>query len=447
MSSANPYASPESVSSTVAAGRSDTWKWYICIVLLLATVVNYMDRLTINTLALPIQRDFGINNEKYGELEWYFGVAFAFGSIFWGCLVDWIGVYWIYPIVLVGWSAMGFFTGLSHTYDDLMILRLGLGWFEAGHFPCGLKTVQLLMAPRDRAMGNSLLQSGTAIGAVLAPLAIMALATEQKGGWRLPFLVIGAGGCVWVFIWLSSIRPRDLRSTAPAAIPTVVRSARAEAGSSLLRVVFSQRFLGLTVMVIFINLNWHLFRVWMPKFLQETRGYSQNDMLKFSMLYYLAADVGVMSAGAASQWMARRGFSVYSSRMWAFFGCALMTLMTTVAALLPAGPALTASLLIVAFGNLGCFATYYSLTQDLSRTHQGKVSGSLAWCTWMVTAAFHPIFGRYLDQTGDYDMVFGAMGWLPMLAMLAVLFFWRSRPTEVPDAGALPPQPAEAFGG
>jgi ACS family hexuronate transporter-like MFS transporter len=182
--------------------------------------------------------------------------------------------------------------------------------------------------------------------------------------------------------------------------------------------------------------------------LQETRGYSQNDMLKFSMLYYLAADVGVMSAGAASQWMSRRGFSVFSSRMWAFFGCAVMTLMTTAAVLLPAGPLLLVALLIVAFGNLGCFATYYSLTQDLSRRHQGKVSGTLATCTWLCTAAFHPVFGRYLDRTHNYDVVFGAMGWLPMIALFAVLICWRTRPAEVPELSAeLPPEPAEAVSG
>jgi ACS family hexuronate transporter-like MFS transporter len=447
MSSPNPYESPRAASSTVAAGRSDTWRWYVCIVLLLGTVVNYMDRLTINTLALPIQQDFGINNEYYGNLELGFGLAFAFGSIFWGCLVDWIGVYWIYPIVLVGWSAMGFFTGLSHTYTELLVLRILLGFFEAGHWPCGLKTVQLLMAPRDRALGNSLLQSGTAIGAVLAPIAIIALATEAKGGWRLPFLVIGAGGCAWVLMWLSSVRPRDLRVTPPAAAAVADCPEPGETGSSLLEVIFSKRYLGLVVMVICINLNWHLFRVWMPKFLQETRDYSQNDMLKFSMMYYLAADVGVMSAGAASQWMSRRGFSVYSSRMWAFFGCACMTLLTSVAVFLPTGGLLTTVLLVVAFGNLGCFATYYSLAQDLSRRHQGKISGTLGTCTWLVTAAFHPIFGRYLDRTHNYDVVFGAMGWLPMLSLLAVLFFWRSRPAEVPDvAPELPPQPAEALG-
>jgi ACS family hexuronate transporter-like MFS transporter len=441
--------------STVAAGRSETWKWYVCILLLMATVVNYMDRLTVNTLAVEIRQDFDLDEEEYGHLELGFGLAFATGSLVFGALVDRVGVFWIYPVALIGWSMMGFFTGLSRTYSELLLLRIGLGLFEAGHFPCGLKTVQLLMAPRDRAMGNSLLQSGTAIGAVLAPQLIRAL-MDKTGDWRLPFLVIGAGGCAWVVFWLASVRPRDLQSGvrystpmreafASAEVPGASADRTAPRVASFWEVICTQRFLGLMVMVICINLNWHLFRVWLPLFLRESRGYTRDEMLNFITFYYMASDLGVMCAGAASSWLVRRGSGVFGSRMWAFGFCALLTTTTTIAALLPKGPLLMASLLLVAFGGLGCFATYYSLTQDLSRRHQGKVSGLLATSTWLVTAAFHPIFGRYLVRTHNYDLVVGAMGWLPMIALVAVLILWRNRPAETPAEAAPepPPEPAE----
>src|SRR5262249_12013000 len=144
--------------------RSATWTWYICVLLMFATLVNYMDRSTANNLAFEIQQEFNLNNKEYGNLEMGFGLAFAAGSFFFGYLVDRIGVYWLYPGVLLGWSLMGFLTGLSQSYTQLLVLRSLLGLFESGHFPCGLKTVQILLAPRDRAMGNSLLQSGTALG-------------------------------------------------------------------------------------------------------------------------------------------------------------------------------------------------------------------------------------------------------------------------------------------
>ena len=177
-----------------SGGRSATWRWAICVLLMLATVVNYMDRLTVNNLSIEIQRAFDLNDREYGYTELGFGLSFAAGSLLFGWLVDRMGVYWLYPVVLIGWSAMGFLTGLSHSFRELVALRCLLGLFEAGHFPCGLKTVQLLLAPRDRALGNSLLQGGTALGAIIAPQAIKLLMTDGDSGWRRPFLVIGAGG-------------------------------------------------------------------------------------------------------------------------------------------------------------------------------------------------------------------------------------------------------------
>ena len=288
-------------------------------------------------------------------------------------------------------------------------------------------------------MGNSLLQSGTAVGAVLAPLAIMALVTEEKGGWRLPFLVIGAGGCAWVLFWLLSIRPRDLPQLATAG--GLGRPGRRGRRRVALRIIFSQRYLGLVVMVVFINLNWHLFRVWMPKYLQEARGYSQNQMLQFSMLYYLAADVGVMSAGAASQWMSRRGFSVYASRMWAFFGCALPHAHDQRRRAAAGRPAADGHVAGRGLRQPGMLRHVLLADARSSQRHQGKVSGTLATCTWMVTGQFHNLFGWYLDRTHNYDLAFGATGWLPMLALVAVLFFWRSRPAEVPLTPQVEPMP------
>ena len=434
MATTDPYLAPQSpLESPVGLVRSDAWRWYICVLLLLATVVNYMDRLTTNTLAGEIQVEFHLNNEQYGNLEWGFGLAFAAGSLLFGWLVDRVGVYWLYPVVLIGWSAMGFLTGLSRSYNELLWLRIFLGLFEAGHFPCGLKTVQQLMAPKDRAMGNSLLQAGTALGAVLAPQAIKAL-TSAPGEWRRPFLVIGAGGTAWVFLWFLSLRRSDLRQHhVENDSGKGLRSAESKTGwPGFWRQVFSRRFLALAIMVVCINLNWHLWRVWLPKFLVEARGYERNAMLDFTTFYYIAADAGILIGGAVSGWLAVRGWSIYASRMWVFAACCALTTLTTAVAVLPAGPLLLAAMLVVGFGGLGSFAAFYTLTQDLSMEHQGKLSGALATITWVVSARVQPLFGRYLDRTHDYDTVVGLVGWFPMIALVATLILWN-RPSPQSD--------------
>lgn len=445
MATTDPFLAPHApLDPPPAPARSDAWRWYICVLLLLATVVNYMDRLTTNTLAGEIQAEFHLNNEQYGNLEWGFGLAFAAGSLLFGWLVDRAGVYWLYPVVLVGWSAMGFLTGLSRDYNELLALRILLGLFEAGHFPCGLKTVQQLLTPKDRALGNSLLQAGTALGAILAPQAIKAL-TAAPGEWRRPFLVIGAGGTAWVVLWFLSLRRSDLRDhfVEEPPEPGIAAAAAPTTGwPGFWRQVCSRRFVALAIMVVCINLNWHIWRVWLPKFLVEARGYERNAMLDFTTFYYVGADVGIILGGVVSGWLARRGWTVYASRMWVFAACCLLTTLTTAVAVLPRGPLLLAAMLVVGFGGLGSFAAFYTLTQDLSLEHQGKLSGALATITWVVSARVQPLFGRYLDRTHDYDTVVGLVGWFPMIALVATLILWdRPSPGSVP---APPRSPSHA---
>ncbi|HXG48166.1 MAG TPA: MFS transporter, partial [Methylomirabilota bacterium] len=181
--------------------RGGTWKWWVCGLLLCASTINYMDRQTLANAATRITIQFHLTQEQYGNLELVFGWAFAAGSLGFGFVVDRWPVRWVYPSALLLWSATGFATGLVRGYDGLLVCRALLGLFEGGHWPCAVKTTQFLLAPADRSMGNSLLQSGTSIGAILTPLIMQAMLTEELGSWRPAFQWIGALGLFWVAAW------------------------------------------------------------------------------------------------------------------------------------------------------------------------------------------------------------------------------------------------------
>src|SRR5687767_5728641 len=143
-----------------------------------------MDRQTLANAAVRITTQFQLSQEQYGNLEFAFGWAFAVGSLIFGVTVDRVSVRWVYPVVLFLWSVTGFATGLVHSYSGLVVCRTLLGLFEAGHWPCAVKATQRLLEPKDRSMGNSVLQSGTSIGAIATPLIMQALLTEEIGSWR-----------------------------------------------------------------------------------------------------------------------------------------------------------------------------------------------------------------------------------------------------------------------
>jgi len=389
-------------------------------------MINYMDRQTLANAAVRISAQFGLNQEQYGNLEMAFGWAFAVGSVVFGVMADRISVRWLYPVVLVLWSATGFATGLTQSYDGLLVCRALLGFFEAGHWPCAIKTTQRLLAPKDRAMGNSLLQSGASVGAILTPLVMKAMLTDQLESWRAPFQVIGAIGVVWIVFWFAMLRESDL-SSAPVRAAQANTDA-ADSGASW-RVLLSRRMLVVLFMVACINTSWQTLRAWLPKFMMEGRGYGEGDALYFNSLFYIATDVGCLGAGALTLWLARRGVSVHHSRLLVFVGCAGLTALTTVVAVLPKGWPLLGVLLIAGAGALGVFPVYHALTQELSPYHQGKVTGLAGVAAWAFSSPAQRFFGRLIDQTGSFDLGFALVGWLPLLAFVPLWLLW-GKPKE-----------------
>ena len=133
--------------------------------LLLATMLLYMDRLTLNLLAGAINSELGLSKRDYASVEAGFALAFAGGAIVFGFLVDRWNVFWVYPLAVLAWSAAGFFTGFAQEFTALLICRVFLGAAEAANWPCALRTTQRILPPNERSMGNSILQSGAAVGA------------------------------------------------------------------------------------------------------------------------------------------------------------------------------------------------------------------------------------------------------------------------------------------
>lgn len=406
----------------MSGSRPSAWKWWICGLLLLASAINYMDRQVLANVASRVTTEFQLTQEHYGNLELGFGLAFALGSLVFGIVVDLVSARWVYPLVLLLWSATGFATGLVEDYDGLLTCRTLLGFFEAGHWPCALKTTQQLLEPRDRAMGNSVLQSGTSIGAILTPLILLALLTEEVSSWRFAFQVVGAIGVLWIVLWLALVRRQDL--VLPPAPPRGTPS-------GLWRLFIGRKMLTLFVVVVLINTAWQLLRAWLPKFLQEGRGYAESQTLYFNSLFYLATDVGCIGAGVLTLWLYRRGFSVHGARRAVFGVCAMLTALLAVAAYLPAGWLLLALLLLAGAGALGLFPIYYSLTQDISRQHQGKVSGIASVVAWTFSSPTHKYFGRLVDSTKSFDLGLAAAGLLPLLAFAALCIGWGRATDQV----------------
>lgn len=400
----------------MSPNRPHFWKWYVCGLLLLATTINYMDRVTLANASVRVTKEFGLSEEQYGNLELYFGWAFAVGSLVFGLLADRVRVYWLYPVVLAGWSIMGMVSGWTSSYSELLICRILLGFFEAGHWPCALKTTFALLDTKDRTMGNSVLQSGASIGAIVTPQIMKALMTDEIGSWRGAFVIVGAVGLGWVVLWFVSMRPRELETAPPVE--------KAAGGPQLFDLILSRRFWALALLITGTQTVWHIYRVWLMKFLQTGRGYSEAAALDFQSAYYIATDVGCVLAGVVSIWLAKRGLNAHGARRWVYAGACLLTSLSVTLPWLPQGWLLLGVLLIIGGGALALFPCYYSFVQEISATHVGRITGLLSMWVWAVTSPLHKLFGWIADKTGSYDEGLVIAGLAPWLGVIAMKLLW-----------------------
>jgi ACS family hexuronate transporter-like MFS transporter len=283
-------------------------------------------------------------------------------------------------------------------------------------------------------MGNSVLQSGTSIGAIVTPLVMRAMLTDQIDSWRMPFQVVGAAGLLWVVLWFGMVRAGDLAAN-PASTPTTPM--QPADGRNLWRVLFNRKMFVLFFVVACINTCWQILRAWLPKFLQEGRGYIEKDALNFNSLFYVITDVGCLGAGALTLWLVRRGLSVHGSRSAVFFACASLSGLTIVAALLPKGWPLLTALLLIGAGTLGVFPIYHAFTQEVSAHHQGKVTGVTGVAAWIFSSPAQKLFGRLVDRTGSFDLGLAVAGCLPLAAFIALWAFWEPPRRRIPDEPAM----------
>ena len=417
-------------------------KWWICGLLLCASTINYMDRSTLASVARRLIEEFSLSKAQYGMIEQYFGYAFAVGAILWGLIVDRASARWLYPLVLLLWSAAGMLTGLAglagfgSAFGILLLCRTMLGFFESGHWPCALQTTQRLLAPADRALGNSVLQSGVSIGAIVTPIIVGAMLTPAAGSWRLPFLIIGAIGVLWVAAWIYTTRGVSF------AVPRE-ETLKEPLGQSLLALARDRRFWLLVFVVSAINGPWGIFRVWLPLVFQDPRGLAFTEAETLSRIlpgYYIMTDLGCLAAGAATVWLHRRGATVLNSRRTVFTFCALLVMLAMfVPALsrgeiaipgLPARVAAIAVMMLVAAGSLGVFPCFYAFSQELSQHRIGLVTGLTGFFAWITSSSLQRPLGAHVDRTGSYDIAFLVGAWPCILAAAGLWLFWGKEKEE-----------------
>ena len=183
-------------------------QWQICIMLFLATTLNYLDRQTLSILAPALQKEMHLDNEALGWLFAIFYYTYTFSQMVVGPVLDRVNLRWAFATAVFLWSLVSGLTGLANGFIALLIFRLFLGMVESANWPGALRVVARFLEPSERALGNGIFTSGTSVAALIAPGLILAIA--GLFGWRWTFVLIGSLGFFWAVGWILVTRDRKI---------------------------------------------------------------------------------------------------------------------------------------------------------------------------------------------------------------------------------------------
>lgn len=383
-------------------------RWWVAALLATATAINYLDRQNLPVAISEIQKAIPISDSQYSQLQFLFLLAYGAMYAVGGRLLDLMGVRWGYALMILWWSAANALHGLVGTATQLGAVRFALGLGEGGGFPGSAKAVAEWFPVEERAFAFGLFNTGSSVGAVIAPPLIAVIVTSL--GWRWVFLLTGGLGFAWVALWVMFYRT-PARSYAIKAAPQPRWSALLT--DRRVRGMCAAKFLG--------DSAWYFFIFWLPKYLADVRHLNIKQIGYYAWIPYALAGAGSLFGGWFSGYLIRRGWTVASSRQLCL-GIA--------ASLLPASLLITASpvAMAIVFFSMAMFGHQFwstimqTLAADLFPPEAvGSVTGLVGAAGSFGGMLFNLAVGAMLTAFGSYGPVFLVAGLLHPASVIVIL--------------------------
>src|SRR5436190_8636106 len=328
-----PDPQPQVIQYAAPIRPSGYYRWVICALIFFATTVNYVDRQIIGVLAPTLKRELKWTDAQYGDIVFYFQLAYAIGLLLSGPVIDRIGTKLGYALSLLIWSFAAMAHALVRTVTGFSAARFALGLGEAGNFPAAIKTVAEWFPKRERALATGIFNAGTNVGAILAPLAVPWI--TLKWGWEWAFLITGAAGLLWLAFWLPIYQhPRRHRKVSGEELAWIERDPPEPTTRLRWRdVIKYPQAWAFALGKFMTDPIWWFYLYWTGLFLDSKFGIKLSQLSLPLIVIYLVADIGSVGGGWISSRLIKQGWSINASRKTAMLICALCVLPVTFAPL------------------------------------------------------------------------------------------------------------------
>lgn len=288
-----------------------TIAWYLVIVLMLAYILSFIDRVVLGLLVGPIRADLAISETQMSLL---YGFVFAVFYTALGVPIAWaIDRYNRRNIIAVGvaiWSAMTVLCGVARGFVELALARIGVAVGEAVLSPAAYSMVGDSFPERSLGRALSVFVIGLPLGMGLALIiggAVIQLVSSSPEytlpligtirGWQLTFLIVGLPGLL-LALWIMTL-PEPRRRTPVAVSPSALGPAKASIGDTVDFMLnrwrpYTALILGFSVLGMVLN----VFPIWgVQYFVRELQLPLGEAGLRVGMSIAVFGTVGVLVGG------------------------------------------------------------------------------------------------------------------------------------------------------
>jgi ACS family hexuronate transporter-like MFS transporter len=407
--------------------RIPNFRYVVAAMLLLATMINYADRLAIAVVAPSLRAEFHMTEQDYGYVVFWFMCAYAIMYAGSGPLCDRLGTRKGFAVFITAWSIAAMGHALAAGKWSLSFWRFLLGLGEPGNWPAAAKAVAEWFPVEQRALGIGLFNAGSSLGSALAPPVVAFLTLRY--GWRAAFLAVGAMGFVWLVLWLFLYQPPHLSRfiterewnflkgrVRPPEEAVPVRSPKGE----WLRVLRMRECYSLVIARFFTDPVVYFVIFWLPEYLQKERGFDLAMVGKYAWVPFIFGDIGYVTGGWVSGFLIRHGWKWIRARSLVLVAGAVVMPVAVIAPRLPQAWMAIAVICVVTLGHALWISNLLTLPTDMfPATHVGTASG-LSGMGGAIGGMLANLGTGYVVQHYSYTPVFLMAGLMHPLAFTLV---------------------------
>ena len=403
-------------------------RWWIAILLMGITTINYLDRITLSVAAPEFKKSLGIGEVDYSHIVMAFQLAYLIMMPVVGRIIDWLGLRLGFTLSIITWSIAQMITALATGWRSFAVFRSLLGITEAGNFPGGAKAVAQWFRPKERTLATGIFNMGAGIGALIAPPLVAFLILNYS--WQTAFVVTGAFGLFWAILWawlyrspekhpwlskeeLSHIKEGELE----------LATVEAPKGKGVWKIVLPQKnFWALAIARFFSEPAWQFFSYWIPLYLATERNMNLKQIGYFAWLPFLAADLGSMFGGVLSPFFINKmRMSVMTARKCSATVSAFLMVFAVFIGRAPSPGWAIFFFCIGTFAHQSMSATLMTLPADLFPKSTVATANGLTGTTAVLGGMIFTAIVGIVAQTIGYGPLFTTIAFLDIIG---VAFLW-----------------------